>query len=153
MTSTLFAKFMYYPISNWRFFWTPTLSVDVITLVITGWPLMQLISFFQAVLEIHDEVAAQIENYTEEVEYMDGVSSVDEEDGDEERRLPDVAEVGRDRDPYKNAQDNKLLDCKHLRTLKSEKYCECFIFIPIRLQGGPSCRGQPFFVIQIRVAL
>ena len=90
---------------------------------------MQLISFFQAVLEIHDEVAAQIENYTEEVEYMDGVSSVDEEDGDEERRLPDVAEVGRDRDPYKNAQDNKLLDCKHLRTLKSEKYCECFIFL------------------------
>ena len=84
--------------------------MDVITLVITGWPLMQLISFFQAVLEIHDEVAAQIENYTEEVEYMDGVSSVDEEDGDEERRLPDVAEVGRDRDPYKNAQENKLLD-------------------------------------------
>ena len=51
----------------------------------------------QAVLEIHDEVAAQIENYTEEVEYMDGVSSVDEEDGDEDKRLPDVAEVGRDR--------------------------------------------------------
>ena len=55
--------------------------------------------WFQAVLEIHDEVAAQIENYTEEVEYMDGVSSVDEEDGDEEKRLPDVAEVGRHRDP------------------------------------------------------
>ena len=52
----------------------------------------------QAVLEIHDEVAAQIENYTEEVEYMDGVSSVDEEDGDEDKRLPDVAEVGRYRD-------------------------------------------------------
>ena len=56
----------------------------------------------QAVLEIHDEVAAQIENYTEEVEYMDGVSSVDEEDGDNEgeKRLQlDVAEVGRHRDP------------------------------------------------------
>ena len=52
----------------------------------------------QAVLEIHDEVAAQIENYTEEVEYMDGVSSLDEddnaEDAPEEKRLPDVAEVG-----------------------------------------------------------
>ena len=53
----------------------------------------------QAVLEIHDEVAAQIENYTEEVEYMDGVSSLDEddnaEDAAEEKRLPDVAEVRR----------------------------------------------------------
>ena len=57
-------------------------------------PLKQLILVLQAVLEIHDEVAAQIENYTEEVEYMDGVSSVDEEDGDEDKRLPDVAEVG-----------------------------------------------------------
>ena len=50
-------------------------------------------------LEIHDEVAAQIENYTEEVEYMDGVSSLDEddnaEDAAEDKRLPDVAEVGR----------------------------------------------------------
>jgi len=29
---------------------------------------------FQAVLEIHDEVAALIQNNTEEVEYIDGVS-------------------------------------------------------------------------------
>ena len=58
--------------------------------------------YFQAVLEIHDEVAAQIENYTEEVEYMDGVSSVDE-DGDpdnDEKRLPDVQE-GRRRDRHR----------------------------------------------------
>ena len=32
------------------------------------------ILFLQAVLEIHDEVAAQIQNSTEEVEYIDGVS-------------------------------------------------------------------------------
>jgi hypothetical protein len=32
------------------------------------------------VLEIHDEVAAQIQNNTEEVEYIDGVSSIEEED-------------------------------------------------------------------------
>ena len=31
-------------------------------------------------LEIHDELAAQIANSTEEVEYIDGVSSIMEED-------------------------------------------------------------------------
>ncbi len=36
---------------------------------------LPLIDFvIQAVLEIHDEVAAQIQNSTEEVEYIDGVS-------------------------------------------------------------------------------
>ena len=41
-----------------------------------------LISIFssKAVLEIHDELAAQIQNSTEAVEYIDGVSSIAEED-------------------------------------------------------------------------
>ena len=34
----------------------------------------------KAVLEIHDELAAQIQNSTEAVEYIDGVSSIAEED-------------------------------------------------------------------------
>ena len=34
-------------------------------------------------LEIHDELAAQIANSTEEVEYIDGVSSIEEEDEDD----------------------------------------------------------------------
>ena len=37
-------------------------------------------------LEIHDELAAQIANSTEEVEYIDGVSSIDEEDEDEDAK-------------------------------------------------------------------
>ena len=37
----------------------------------------------KAVLEIHDELAAQIANSTEEVEYIDGVSSIEEEDEDD----------------------------------------------------------------------
>jgi hypothetical protein len=38
-------------------------------------------------LEIHDELAAQIQNNTEEVEYMDGVSSIAEDDDDDLRGL------------------------------------------------------------------
>ena len=34
-------------------------------------------------MEIHDELAAQIANSTEEVEYIDGVSSIEEEDEDD----------------------------------------------------------------------
>ena len=39
-----------------------------------------LIFSSKAVLEIHDELAAQIQNSTEAVEYIDGVSSIAEED-------------------------------------------------------------------------
>ena len=41
------------------------------------------IFYLKAVLEIHDELAAQIANSTEEVEYIDGVSSIEEEDEDD----------------------------------------------------------------------
>ena len=43
--------------------------------------------FLQAVLEIHDEVAAQIQNCNDEVEYIDGVSSIEEEEEDEDDQL------------------------------------------------------------------
>lgn len=48
--------------------------------------LFSLISskWLQAVLEIHDEVAAQIQNYCEGVEYIDGVSSIEEDDEDDD---------------------------------------------------------------------
>ena len=39
-----------------------------------------IFSSSKAVLEIHDELAAQIQNSTEAVEYIDGVSSIAEED-------------------------------------------------------------------------
>ena len=39
--------------------------------------------FQKAVLEIHDEVAAQIQNCNDEVEYIDGVSSIEEEEDEE----------------------------------------------------------------------
>ena len=47
--------------------------------------------FHQAVLEIHDELAAQIQNSTEAVEYIDGVSSIAEED-DEKSTLTSIQE-------------------------------------------------------------
>lgn len=46
---------------------------------------------FQAVLEIHDELAAQIQNSTEAVEYIDGVSTIAEDD-DEKSTLTSIAE-------------------------------------------------------------
>ena len=42
-------------------------------------------------LEIHDELAAQIQNSTEAVEYIDGVSSIAEDD-DEKSTLTSIAE-------------------------------------------------------------
>ena len=50
-----------------------------------------LCTIFQAVLEIHDELAAQIQNSTEAVEYIDGVSSIAEED-DENSTITSIAE-------------------------------------------------------------
>ena len=47
---------------------------------------------FQAVLEIHDELAAQIQNSTEVVEYIDGVSTIAEDD-DENSTLTSIGEV------------------------------------------------------------
>ena len=61
----------------------------------------------QAVLEIHDEVAAQIQNCHDEVEYIDGVSSIEEEDeedglnGDEydaKSRLSSLPEDGEEKE-------------------------------------------------------
>ena len=42
-------------------------------------------------MEIHDELAAQIQNSTEAVEYIDGVSSIAEED-DEKSTLTSIQE-------------------------------------------------------------
>ena len=44
-------------------------------------------------MEIHDEIAAQIANSTEEVEYIDGVSSIMEEDEDEASETKSVDET------------------------------------------------------------
>ena len=43
-------------------------------------------------LEIHDELAAQIQNSTEVVEYIDGVSTIAEDD-DENSTLTSIGEV------------------------------------------------------------
>ena len=52
----------------------------------------QTFFYFQAVLEIHDELAAQIQNSTEVVEYIDGVSTIAEDD-DENSTLTSIGEV------------------------------------------------------------
>ena len=38
---------------------------------------------FQALLEVHDEIAAHIQNSLEEVKYIDGVSSTEDSEEDE----------------------------------------------------------------------
>ena len=67
--------------------------------------LFSLISskWLQAVLEIHDEVAAQIQNCSEDFEYIDGVSSIDEDyaDDDGKSRLSSLPE---DRDGEKEEE-------------------------------------------------
>ena len=54
--------------------------------------LTRFLFYFQAVLEIHDELAAQIQNSTEVVEYIDGVSTIAEDD-DENSTLTSIGEV------------------------------------------------------------
>ena len=61
-------------------------------------------------LEIHDELAAQIQNSTEAVEYIDGVSSIAEED-DEKSILTSIAEEKIDEDSAeKNDEEEVQID-------------------------------------------
>ena len=46
----------------------------------------------QALLEVHDEIAAHIQNSLEEVKYIDGVSSNEDSDEDEEEKHEEEAE-------------------------------------------------------------
>ena len=61
-------------------------------------------------LEIHDEVAAQIQNCHEDFEYIDGVSSVDEDDdADGKSRLSSLPE---DRDGEKREEEEEMEEVK-----------------------------------------
>lgn len=70
---------------------------------------------YQAVLEIHDEVAAQIENYTEEVEYIDGVSSID--DDETRSRLSSVTEGREGEDKGAGAEDEEEVKVDTFRVI------------------------------------
>ncbi|XP_071744760.1 protein PALS2 isoform X1 [Lepeophtheirus salmonis] len=76
--------------------------------------LFSLISskWLHAVLEIHDEVAAQIQNNTEEVEYIDGVSSIDCDDEelgvDDKRRLIFNEPEGKGSDDKKEEEEVRV---------------------------------------------
>ncbi len=68
--------------------------------------------FLKAVLEIHDEVAAQIQNCAQDFEYIDGVSSVDlcdEDDDDGRSRLSSLPE---DKDGEANAEKEEMEEVK-----------------------------------------
>ena len=60
-------------------------------------------------MEIHDEVAAQIQNCTEEVAYIDGVSSIEEEeeDADGKSRLSSLPEDGEDGERASGDEDGE----------------------------------------------
>ena len=79
----------------------------------------------QNVLEIHDELAAQIQNSTEAVEYMDGVSSIAEED-DERSCLTSIAEEKSNAEDKKDAEEEE------------EVQIDTFRVIGIRRQPGES---------------
>ena len=46
----------------------------------------------EALLEVHDEIAAHIQNSLEEVKYIDGVSSNEDSEEDEDEKPEDEAE-------------------------------------------------------------
>ena len=48
--------------------------------------------YLKALLEVHDEIAAHIQNSLEEVKYIDGVSSNEDSEEDEEEKPEDEAE-------------------------------------------------------------
>ena len=48
--------------------------------------------YLKALLEVHDEIAAHIQNSLEEVKYIDGVSSNEDSDEDEEEKPEEEAE-------------------------------------------------------------
>ena len=62
---------------------------------------------FQAVLEIHDEVAAQIQNYNEGVEYIDGVSSIEEDFLDEDELKSRLSSLPEDRNGAEGGEDGE----------------------------------------------
>ena len=71
----------------------------------------------QALLEVHDEVAAHIQNSLEEVKYIDGVSS-NEDSGDEE--------AGEEEDEVEDKSDS------------SEEIVDTFRVIGLRRKAGES---------------
>ena len=71
----------------------------------------------QALLEVHDEVAAHIQNSLEEVKYIDGVSS-NEDSGEEE--------AGEDEDEAEDKSDS------------SEEIVDTFRVIGLRRKAGES---------------
>ena len=50
----------------------------------------------QALLEVHDEIAAHIQNSLEEVKYIDGVSSNEDSEDEEAERTEEEGEDGGD---------------------------------------------------------
>ena len=59
--------------------------------------------FFQALLEVHDEIAAHIQNSLEEVKYIDGVSSNEDSENEEE-------ETGEDDKEEKSDSGEEIVD-------------------------------------------
>ena len=93
----------------------------------------RIYSFFwyQRVLEIHDEIAAQIANSTEEVEYIDGVSSIEEEDEDDGSETKSQID-SLFQDDGKDSKKNK----KHGEKEEEEVQVDTFRVIGIRrIQG------------------
>ncbi len=90
-----------------------------------------LFTHLQNVLEIHDELAAQIQNSTEAVEYIDGVSSIAEED-DDNSTLTSIAEEKSNADEKKEGEEEE-----------EEVQIDTFRVIGIRRQPGESLVRRP----------
>ena len=96
-------------------------------------------------MEIHDELAAQIQNSTEAVEYIDGVSSIAEED-DEKSTLTSIQEErefdidGEEKNPEDEEEEVQIDTFRVIGIRRSPGEClvsncfctlfEIFIFCP-----------------------
>ena len=85
-------------------------------------------------MEIHDELAAQIQNSTEAVEYIDGVSSIAEED-DEKSTLTSIVEE-RDLEDGENGET---------KDAEEEVQIDTFRVIGIRRSPGECLVSNCFF--------
>ena len=98
-------------------------------------------------MEIHDELAAQIQNSTEAVEYIDGVSSIAEED-DEKSTLTSIQEErefdidGEEKNPEDEEEEVQIDTFRVIGIRRSPGEClvsDCFL-------GGFFCNLKMSFL-------
>lgn len=103
-------------------------------------------------LEIHDELAAQIQNSTEAVEYIDGVSTIAEDDDDEKSTLTSIAEEKMEENEDKEEEEEVQIDTFRvigIRRSPGECLVSLFTFAWLRSHELSADACLAYFVCQV----